>query len=56
MEKELAQGLLTAISNVKGGVDPHFRLHSKGLGIFCNRSGGISKGSLVVEYFGEIYP
>jgi len=33
--------------------DPHFRVHSKGLGIFCKRD--ISKEGLVVEYFGEIY-
>lgn len=56
MEKELARLMLEAIENVKGQIDPHFRLHSKGLGIFCKRPEGIRKGSLLVEYFGEIYP
>ena len=56
MEKELARIILDAIQNVKGEIDPHFRIHSKGLGIFCNRKEGIKKNSLLVEYFGEIYP
>lgn len=33
----------------------HFRIHSKGLGIFCKRKEGIKINSLVIEYFGEIY-
>jgi len=33
-----------------------FRVHSKGLGIFCKKVGGIEKNSLVVEYVGEVYP
>jgi len=33
----------------------HFRIHSKGLGIFCKKEDGIEGNSLVVEYFGEIY-
>ena len=56
MERELAAGLLQGISLVKGENDPHFRIHSKGLGIFCNRREGIDKNSLLVDYFGEIYP
>ena len=56
MEKELSKILLEAISNLKGYNDPHFRIHSKGLGIFCKRPQGIRKSSLLVEYFGEIYP
>lgn len=56
MEKELAKIILEAITNIKGQNDPHFRIHSKGLGIFCKRKGGIRKNSLLVEYFGEIYP
>lgn len=55
MEKELARIILQAIKNLKTENDPHFRIHSKGLGIFCNRREGIRKNSLLVEYFGEIY-
>lgn len=33
----------------------HFKIHSKGLGIFCKRKSGIKTNSLVIEYFGEIY-
>ena len=56
MERELARIILEAIQGLKGQNDPHFRIHSKGLGIFCNRKEGISKNTLLVEYFGEIYP
>lgn len=56
MEKELAKVILEAIESLKGQNDPHFRIHSKGLGIFCNKKDGIRKSSLLVEYFGEIYP
>jgi len=55
LEKELARMILEAITSLKGENDPHFRIHSKGLGIFCNRKEGIRKNSLLVEYFGEIY-
>ena len=55
MEKELAKMILEAITSLKGSNDPHFRIHSKGLGIFCNRREGIRKNTLLVEYFGEIY-
>ena len=54
-DKELALIILTAINQLKGGVDPHFRVHSKGLGIFCKRPEGIKQNALIVEYFGEIY-
>ena len=47
--------ILEAVTNLKGQNDPHFRIHSKGLGIFCNRRQGIRKNTLLVEYFGEIY-
>lgn len=47
--------MLRAIKNFSGEVDPHFRVHSKGLGIFCKRKEGIKCNSLIVEYFGEIY-
>lgn len=32
-----------------------FRVHSKGIGIFCNKKEGIDLNTLIVEYFGEIY-
>ena len=65
-DKELAQIILDAVnmciqynssSNgiVESKTDPHFRVHSKGLGIFCKQAQGISKDNLIVEYFGEIY-
>ena len=54
-DKEFASLLLIAIRQLDNGVDPHFRVHSKGLGIFCKRKEGISHNSLIVEYFGEIY-
>ena len=56
MEKYLAKLILSAINNLKGQNDPHFKIHSKGLGIFCKKKEGIQKDNLVVEYFGEIYP
>ena len=56
MEKELATMLLQAIQNFKNENDPYFRIHSKGLGIFCRRPEGIRKNSLLVEYYGEVYP
>lgn len=55
MEKDIAQILFRAIKNLQGEVDPFFRVHSKGLGIFCKRKEGIKSNSLIVEYFGEIY-
>lgn len=33
-----------------------FRVFSKGLGVICSKQGGIPRNSLVVEYFGEVYP
>jgi hypothetical protein len=33
----------------------HFRIHTKGVGIFCKKKEGIKLNTLVVEYFGEIY-
>lgn len=54
-EKEIAAILLQAIKNFKDEMDPYFRVHSKGLGIFCKKKEGIKCNSLIVEYFGEIY-
>lgn len=56
MEKELAKITMNAILNLKTKNEEHFRVHSKGLGIFCKRKEGIPPSGLVVEYFGEIYP
>lgn len=56
LEKILAQNMIDGISNVKTKNEEHFRVHSKGMGIFCKRKEGIQPSSLVVEYFGEIYP
>ena len=44
-----------AIINIPSKNEYHFRVHTKGVGIFCNMKQGIKKDSLVVEYFGEIY-
>lgn len=44
-----------AIINIPTKNEYHFRVHTKGVGIFCNMKAGIKKDSLVVEYFGEIY-
>lgn len=44
-----------AIINLPTKNEYHFRVHTKGVGIFCNMKSGIKKDSLVVEYFGEIY-
>ena len=41
MEKELAMILELGINNFKTKIDPYFRVHSKGLGIFCKRKEGI---------------
>jgi len=35
--------------------EKHYRIHSKGIGIFCRRKEGIKASNLIVEYFGEIY-
>lgn len=56
LEKVLAQNIINGIENVKTKNEEHFRVHSKGMGIFCKRKEGIQPSSLVVEYFGEIYP
>lgn len=44
-----------AIMNMPSKNSYHFRVHTKGIGIFCKKKSGIKKDSLVVEYFGEIY-
>ena len=40
---------------VSDNINSHFRVHSKGVGIFCKRPEGIKASNLIVEYFGEIY-
>lgn len=47
--------LLDAINNLPTKNTYYFRIHSKGLGIFCNLKEGIDENKLVIEYFGEIY-
>jgi hypothetical protein len=48
MDRELAKVLLEGIQMCRRQNEKHFRVHSKGIGIFC-------KSNLIVEYFGEIY-
>jgi hypothetical protein len=55
MDQEIAAIISNAIKNLNNEIDPYFRVHSKGLGIFCKRKDGIKCNNLVVEYFGEIY-
>ena len=47
--------MLDAINNLPTKCSYHFRIHTKGVGIFCMKRDGIKTNSLVVEYFGEIY-
>lgn len=54
-DKEIAEIVYDAINNIPTKNTHHFRIHTKGVGIFCRRKEGIFKNSLVVEYFGEIY-
>ena len=54
-DTEIAQVLHDAITNLPTKNENHFRIHSKGLGIFCKKVEGISTNTLVIEYFGEIY-
>lgn len=54
-EKEMAKIVLNGINMCKGKVERFFRIHSKGLGIFCKRNEGIKASNLIIEYFGEIY-
>lgn len=54
-EKEMAKIVLAGISMFRDRIERHFRVHSKGLGIFCRRKEGIKASNLIVEYFGEIY-
>jgi hypothetical protein len=54
-DQEIAQVLYDGIDNLETKNKHHFRIHSKGLGIFCKNKNGIRNNSLVIEYFGEIY-
>jgi hypothetical protein len=54
-DRALAAILLSGIQMVKDNINTHFRVHSKGIGIFCKRREGIKASNLIVEYFGEIY-
>ena len=55
MDKDLAKIVLDGIKNCKRQNGVHFRIHSKGIGIFCKRKEGIKASNLIIEYFGEIY-
>jgi hypothetical protein len=55
MDRELAKVLLEGIQMCRRKNEKHFRVHSKGIGIFCKRKEGIKASNLIVEYFGEIY-
>jgi len=54
-DKLLAQIVKDGINNLESKNAHHFRIHTKGLGIFCDKKEGIEQNSLVVEYFGEMY-
>ena len=51
----MAMIVLSGIKMCKEKIERHFRVHSKGIGIFCKRKEGIKASNLIVEYFGEIY-
>ncbi len=44
-----------AIINLPSKNSLYFRIHTKGVGIFCKKKEGIKVNTLVNEYFGEIY-
>lgn len=55
-EIALAKVVLSAFKlRPKGKRQEEFRVHSKGLGVICNRKEGIKKNQLIIEYFGELY-
>lgn len=54
-DKLIARILHDAISNLPELNTEHFKVHTKGVGIFCNRKEGLACNTLVIEYFGEIY-
>lgn len=59
-EKRYASGILNAIKGISEiiGINPvlnEFRIHPKGTGVICCNPNGISKNSLIVEYFGQLY-
>jgi hypothetical protein len=55
LDKEIAGVMHDAISNLPSKNSYHFRIHTKGVGIFSKMREDIEPNSLVVEYFGEIY-
>lgn len=54
-DKIIAKIVYDGIMNFPEKNKKHFRIHTKGVGIFCNKKEGINVNTLVVEYFGEIY-
>ena len=55
MDREFSSILLDGINSCRGKNECHFRVHTKGLGIFCKKEEGIKANNLIIEYFGEIY-
>ncbi|KAL8153058.1 hypothetical protein V2J09_010818 [Rumex salicifolius] len=51
--QKLCQALLEAVDDRPGDKYVAYR---KGLGVVCNREGGIEKDDFVVEFLGEVYP
>jgi hypothetical protein len=54
-DREMAEIVLSGINMCSDKIESHFRVHSKGLGIFCKKKEGIKASTLIIEYFGEIY-
>lgn len=54
-DRELALVVLSGINQCRDNIETHFRVHSKGIGIFCHKPEGIKASNLIIEYFGEIY-
>ena len=54
-DKVIATVMYDAIRNLPEKNKIHFKIHTKGVGIFCKNLEGIKCNTLVVEYFGEIY-
>lgn len=55
MDRYFASIVLSGVKMVRDKIERHFRVHSKGIGIFCKRKEGIKANNLIIEYFGEIY-
>lgn len=56
IDKELAEVVLSALDGRDKIREEHFKIHCKGLGVRCNRKGGIKANEFIIEYYGELYP